>query len=81
MHREAFNIISPREFEEALATFCKRDSCRSAKVTGKARDLGADVVALTPEGRRLVIQAKRYGPKTLVSGPADICRDRASPRP
>jgi restriction system protein len=68
-HLEAFNVMSSREFEEALATLCTRDGCRDVRVTGKAGDLGADVVALTPEGGRLVIQAKRYGPKTLVSGP------------
>jgi restriction system protein len=78
--RETFSSMSPREFEEALATLCKRDGCRSVKVTGKAGDLGADVVALTPDGRRLVIQAKRYGPKTMVSGP-DLQKFGGTARP
>jgi restriction system protein len=30
------------------------------QVVGGANDLGADVIATTPDGRRIVIQAKRY---------------------
>ncbi|MFI9047236.1 restriction endonuclease [Streptomyces sp. NPDC053427] len=33
---------------------------------GRAGDLGADVVALAPEGRRVVLQCKRYGPAIKV---------------
>lgn len=66
---ESYHRMSPREFEEAIAYLCRRDGCREATVTGKAGDLGADVMATTPDGRRLVIQAKRYAAGNAVSGP------------
>jgi Restriction endonuclease len=40
-----------------------------AYVTGKAGDLGADVKAVTPDGRVLIIQAKRYVMGNMVSSP------------
>jgi restriction system protein len=61
--------MGPREFEDALAWLCRRDGCPEAHATGKAGDLGADVKAITPDGRVLVIQAKRYAPGNLVTGP------------
>jgi restriction system protein len=38
-------------------------------VVGGAGDLGADVIALAPDGRKIVLQAKRYGPASKVVGP------------
>lgn len=67
---QSYHVMNPREFEEAIAYLCRRDGCLDATVTGKAGDLGADVVATTPDGRRLVIQAKRYAAGHLVTGPA-----------
>jgi restriction system protein len=63
--------MSPTEFERALAVLCERDGCTRVRVVGGAGDLGADVIATTPEGRRMVIQAKRYGPRTMV-GSQDV---------
>lgn len=48
-------------FEQAIAELCARDACQEVEVVGGACDLGADVVAVTPDGRRVVIQCKRYG--------------------
>ncbi|MFD5299131.1 restriction endonuclease [Streptomyces mutabilis] len=56
--REAFG---PDEFEQATADLCLRDGCAEVEVVGGAGDLGADVTAVTPDGRRLVIQCKYYG--------------------
>ena len=67
---ESYHAMNAREFEEALAYLCCRDGCLEARVTGKAGDLGADVVAITPDGRMLVIQAKRYVTGNSVTGPA-----------
>ncbi|MFG3550752.1 restriction endonuclease [Streptomyces sp. NPDC047725] len=53
--------LSPDEFEQAIADLCVRDGCAEVEVVGGAGDLGADVRAVTPDGRRLVIQCKRYG--------------------
>lgn len=66
---ESYHAMTACEFEEALAWLCRRDGCPEAHVTGKAGDLGADVKAVTPDGRILVIQAKRYVMGNMVTGP------------
>jgi restriction system protein len=43
------------------------------EVVGGACDLGADVIAVTPDGRRVVIQCKRYGDGNKV-GSQDLQR-------
>ncbi|MFJ8858925.1 restriction endonuclease [Streptomyces sp. NPDC102451] len=55
-----YAAMDPYAFEEAVAALCRRDGCLDAEVVGGAGDLGADVVATTPDGRRLVVQCKRY---------------------
>lgn len=64
-----YHAMDPRQFEQAVAFLCQRDGCRDVSVDGRAGDLGADVTATTYDGRRLVIQCKRYGPTTKVSSP------------
>jgi restriction system protein len=64
-----YHAMNPREFEHAIAFLCQRDGCRHVQVVGGAGDLGADVLALAPDGRRIVIQCKRYGPTTKVGSP------------
>ncbi|MFE4696866.1 restriction endonuclease [Streptomyces sp. NPDC056738] len=56
----AYETLDPDEFEQAVAELCRRDGCLDVEVVGGAGDLGADVVARTPDGRSLVIQCKRY---------------------
>ncbi|MEW1614871.1 MULTISPECIES: restriction endonuclease [unclassified Streptomyces] len=65
--------LDPYAFEEAVAELCRRDGCADAEVVGGAGDLGADVVGTTPDGRRLVVQCKRYGPDNRV-GSQDLQR-------
>lgn len=65
--------ITPDEFEAATAELCARDGCTQVRVVGGAGDLGADVTALTPDGRRLVVQCKRYGEDNKV-GSQDLQR-------
>ncbi|MFF7650991.1 restriction endonuclease [Streptomyces sp. NPDC007983] len=55
-----FEAMTPGEFEQAVADLCERDGCQVIGATGGAGDLGADVLATTPGGQRLVIQCKRY---------------------
>ncbi|MGX8904544.1 restriction endonuclease [Streptomyces netropsis] len=69
----AYESMSPDEFEEAVAELCRRDGCSDVGVTGGAGDLGADVVATAPDGRRVVIQCKRYSPDHKV-GSQDLQR-------
>lgn len=68
-----YHAMNPREFEQAIAFLCHRDGCRDAQVVGGAGDLGADVIATAPDGRRIVIQCKRYGPINKV-GSQDMQR-------
>ncbi|MGW2544829.1 restriction endonuclease [Kitasatospora sp. NPDC001574] len=70
-HIGPFLTMSPKEFEHALAVLCRRDGCTKVTVVGGAGDLAADVLATTPTGRRILIQAKRYAPSTLV-GSQDV---------
>ncbi|MEC3915835.1 restriction endonuclease [Nocardia sp. CDC160] len=55
-----FHEMDYSQFEHAIAALCRRDGCPKAEVTGGANDRGADVVGRIPDGRRMVIQAKRY---------------------
>lgn len=59
--RGAYDAMDADAFEQAVAALCERDGCRDVGVVGGANDLGADVVATGPDGRRIVIQCKRYG--------------------
>lgn len=61
--------MNARQFEEAVAYLCERDGCTQVQVVGKAGDLGADVLATAPDGRRIVLQCKRYTLGNQVSGP------------
>jgi restriction system protein len=64
-----YHAMAPDEFEHAVAFLCERDGCYDVQVVGGAGDLGADVIATAPDGRRIVIQCKRYGPATKVGSP------------
>lgn len=55
-----YDALTPEEFEEAIAALCERDGCSAVDVVGGAGDLGADVVTVAPDGRRIVIQCKHY---------------------
>ncbi|MFE4357969.1 MULTISPECIES: restriction endonuclease [unclassified Kitasatospora] len=70
-HIGPFLAMTPKAFEHALADLCRRDGCTKVKVVGGAGDLAADVLATTPAGQRILIQAKRYGPRTFV-GSQDV---------
>lgn len=61
--------LSPDEFEQAVADLCRRDGCTGVRVVGGTGDLAADVLATTPDGRRLLIQCKRYAPDRNVGSP------------
>ncbi|MEW2085129.1 restriction endonuclease [Streptomyces sp. NPDC005283] len=61
-----YAAMDPVGFEQAIAALCERDGCEDVEVVGGAGDLGADVLATTPDGRRVVIQCKRYGPVNKV---------------
>ncbi|WP_320780487.1 restriction endonuclease [Streptomyces sp. CRN 30] len=68
-----YDALDADEFEQAVAALCERDGCADVEVVGGAGDLGADVLALTPDGRSVVIQCKRYSETNRV-GSQDLQR-------
>ena len=63
--------MNDREFEEYVAGLCRRDGCTDVRRVGGAGDLGADVTGRLPDGRKFVIQCKRYAKHRTV-GSRDI---------
>ncbi|WSZ73653.1 restriction endonuclease (plasmid) [Streptomyces chartreusis] len=61
-------------FEEAVRDLMRRDGCRDAARVGGGGDLGADVKATDPFGRRWVIQCKhrRNGARGSAVGTPDL---------
>lgn len=68
-----FLALTAGEFEQAVAALCRRDGCTRVRVVGGAGDLAADVLATTADGRRILVQAKRYAPGNRV-GSQDVQR-------
>ncbi|WP_455352984.1 restriction endonuclease [Streptomyces sp. SYSU K217416] len=58
----ALDAMNPRQFEQHIAWLCRRDGCDRVTVTGGHGDTGADIVAYTPDGRRIVVQCKSRNP-------------------
>ena len=56
-HRSLAEVdaMSWQDFERYVAELCRRDGCTAVEVSGRSGDLGADVVAVLPDGLRLVI--------------------------
>ncbi len=52
--------MSGSDFEQYVARLLRDSGCRGVRVSGGAGDIGADVTAWTPDGRRLVVPCKRY---------------------
>ncbi|MFF0561589.1 restriction endonuclease [Streptomyces sp. NPDC004266] len=61
--------VDPEGFEHTIAALCARDGCSPVEVVGGAGDLGADVIATTADGRRVVLQCKQYGEEHRVGSP------------
>ncbi|MFD4393793.1 restriction endonuclease [Kitasatospora sp. NPDC058478] len=60
-----------KEFELAVAGLAERDGFQVRRDRGGAGDLGADVIALTPDQKRVVIQCKHVkDQRTKVGSPA-----------
>ncbi|MFH9426511.1 restriction endonuclease [Streptomyces sp. NPDC017529] len=61
------DALSWQDFEKYIAGLCRRDGCTKVIVSGKSGDLGADVIGYLPDGRKLVVQCKKYAPHRSVS--------------
>ncbi|MFJ7999402.1 restriction endonuclease [Streptomyces sp. NPDC096310] len=66
---EAVWRLGDREFEEYVADLCRRDGCTQVRRVGGSNDLGADVTGRLPDGRKLVVQCKRYAKHRTVGSP------------
>lgn len=59
----AFQQMRPTEFEQAITALAREDSRTAyAHQVGQANDRGADVIVTLHDGRRILIQCKRYQP-------------------
>ncbi|MEW2396481.1 restriction endonuclease, partial [Streptomyces sp. NPDC046862] len=65
----SMDAMSGREFEENGAELLRRDGCASVVVQGAGRDRGVDITGLTPDGRRLAVQCKRFAPHISITSP------------
>lgn len=64
----AYQAMSPGDFEHAIARLASRDrNVRSAIAQGGANDRGLDVLVHLRDGRRILIQCKRYTPPKNVT--------------
>lgn len=61
--------LDPAGFEEYVARLCERDGCRDVQLVGGSGDLAADILAVTPTGRRMLVQCKRYAVSRRVGSP------------
>lgn len=65
----AMDAMTGREFEEHIAMLLQRDGCSNVVVLGRHGDRGVDITALTADGRRLVVQCKRFAPHLRITSP------------
>ncbi|WP_443031324.1 restriction endonuclease [Streptomyces sp. 3214.6] len=68
------DALAHRQFEYAVRDLMKRDGCTDAVQVGGQGDLGADVKATDPQGRRWVIQCKhrRQGERGAAVGTPEL---------
>ncbi|SDP62133.1 restriction system protein [Streptomyces sp. cf386] len=68
------DTLSHRQFEYAIRDLMRRDGCTDAVQVGGQGDLGADVKATDPLGRRWVIQCKhrRHGERGAAVGTPEL---------
>jgi len=67
----AADVMSGSQFEHWVARLMRASGCHGVRVSGGAGDKGADVTGYAADGRRLVVQCKRYNGKV---GSPDVQR-------
>ncbi|MFE1308291.1 restriction endonuclease [Streptomyces sp. NPDC058755] len=65
----ALDAMHGRTFEQHIAKLLRRDGCTNVVVQGGHGDRGVDIIGLTPGGRRLVVQCKRFAPYLSITSP------------
>ncbi|MEV6347632.1 restriction endonuclease [Actinoplanes sp. NPDC051851] len=59
-HVAVTDDMTGTQFEHFTARLMRASGFRGVRVIGGSGDMGADVVARTPDGRRVVVQCKRF---------------------
>ncbi|WP_327696180.1 restriction endonuclease [Streptomyces sp. NBC_00459] len=65
----AMDSMNGRTFEHHIAKLLRRDGCTNVVVQGGHGDRGVDIIGLTADGRRLVVQCKRFAPYLSITSP------------
>ncbi|MFH8472489.1 restriction endonuclease [Streptomyces sp. NPDC018000] len=60
------DAMTGTEFEDFVVDLCRRDGSTDVRKGGGSHDNGADVLGVHPDGRSMVIQCKRYTPKSKI---------------
>jgi restriction system protein len=61
------DVMTGTEFEEPVASLCRRDGCTEVRRVGGSHDKGADVLGRHPDSRAMVIQCQRYAPSSTIT--------------
>ncbi|MEU8954996.1 restriction endonuclease [Streptomyces sp. NPDC048518] len=75
------HAMTPYEFEHATAALARRDGYKVVRGKGGSHDLGADVIALTPDARKIVFQCKHRQPGSRAVGSRVIQTLNGTARP
>lgn len=59
-HSARIRHMSGWEYEQYVAAVLQKRGYRDIKVTAKSNDYGADIIGVTPYGKRIAIQCKKY---------------------
>lgn len=78
---EDIHDMTPFAFEQTVATLMRRDGHHVIRDGGGARDLGADVIAITPDRLRVVFQCKHRQAGVGKVGSPDIQTLNGTARP
>ncbi|MDX3350507.1 restriction endonuclease [Streptomyces violaceoruber] len=75
------HAMTPYEFEHATAVLARRDGYEVVRGKGGSHDLGADVIALTSDARKIVFQCKHRQPGSRAVGSRVIQTLNGTARP
>ncbi|MFF5495915.1 restriction endonuclease [Streptomyces aquilus] len=65
----AMDAMNGSAFERHIAKLLVRDGCSNVVVQGGQGDRGVDIIGITADGRRMVVQCKRRAPYLTIASP------------
>ncbi|WP_223291253.1 restriction endonuclease [Streptomyces avicenniae] len=60
------DVLDGNAFELLVAALLRRDGCADVVKVGRTGDNGRDVTGRLPDGRSMIVQCKRFGPRRSV---------------